>query len=98
MISYQSLLLSTIVLNDNGCVYIALFALQKAGVVIIIAVLLLVGTVTNVMYASANTNIMKSVMVIMSHDHSIFTTSEDKELYNALRRVRNAEVVTAVSP
>ena len=53
--------------------------------------------VVNVKHASGNTNIMKNVMTMMQSDHSIFTTSDDKELYYALRRVRNAEIVTAVS-
>ena len=36
-------------------------------------------------------------MAMMQTDHSMFTTSDDEELYDALRRVRTAEVVTAVS-
>ena len=49
------------------------------------------------MYASENSCIMEVVMVMMQTDQSMFTTSDDEELYEAVRRVRAAEVVTAVS-
>lgn len=71
--------------------------LQKAVVTIIIAVFLLVGAVANVMYALENTMILQSIMMIMQSDHSIFTTSDDEQLWNALWRVRNTEIITAVS-
>ena len=71
--------------------------LQKSVVTIIIAVFLLVGAVANVMYALENTMILQSTMMIMHSDHSIFTSNDVEQLWNALWRVRNAEIVTAVS-
>ena len=59
--------------------------------------LLFVGGVANGMYALENTRIMEVVMAMMQTDHSMFTTGDDEELYEALRRIRTAEVVTAVS-
>ena len=58
---------------------------------------LLIGAVANVIYALENTKILQSVMMIIQSEHSFFTSSDDEQLWNALRRVRNTEILTAVS-
>ena len=71
--------------------------LQRAGVNITIAILLFVGAGANMMYVSENTRILANV-ITLQHGHSMFATSDIDDLCISLRRVRDAEVATAVSP